>query len=149
MTGGTPTPSTVGERIRRYRQEKATSLSRLARDAGVSKSYLWRLENPPENEPAQRPSGKTLYAIAKALGVTMSDLLGEELILHREATVDPSLRRFAADDGLPQADVDMLASIEWRGDRPRTVERWRYIYQAIVMSRSLDDRAAAEDPGES
>lgn len=146
MTQGDTPPATVGARIRRYRDQKQTSLSQLARDAGVSKSYLWRLENPPDNEPGQRPSGKTLYAIAKALGVTMSDLLGEELILQRDNPIDPTLRTFADEQQLPEADVEMLASIQWRGDRPRTLERWRYIYQAIVMSRTLDERHVTEDP---
>lgn len=129
---------TVGSRIKRYRQEKQVSISRLARESGVSKGYLWSLENPPEDGQGQRPSGKTLYAIAKALGVTMSDLLGEKLILERDTTIDATLQEFADQEGLSQADVTMLASIQWRGDKPKSVQRWRYIYQAIVTSRSLD-----------
>jgi transcriptional regulator with XRE-family HTH domain len=130
---------TIGSRVQRYRKEKGISLSQLARDAKVSKSYIWSIENPPEGEHQQRPSGETLYAIAKALGVTMSDLLGRKLILERPHNVDPSLNEFAQREGLNQADVDMLASIQWRGDGPKTIERWEYIYRAIVMSRQLDD----------
>lgn len=130
---------TVGSRVRRYRNEKGVSLSQLARDAGVSKGYLWSLENPPDEEHHQRPSGETLYAIAEALGVTMSDLLGRKLIIQRSTDVDPSLAEFAKEEGLSQADVEMLASIQWRGEQPQTVERWKYIYRAIVMSRPLDD----------
>ena len=133
------TPDVAGDRIRRYREEKGMSLSQLARDAQVSKGYLWSLEHP-DGPHEQRPSGKTLYAIAKALGVTMSDLLGQRLVIEPSGEIDPSLAAFAEQDGLSQADVAMLASVQWRGDPPRTVDRWRYIYQAITTSRSLDDR---------
>jgi transcriptional regulator with XRE-family HTH domain len=136
---------TVGSRIRRYRKEKNISLSRLARDAGISKGYLWNLENPPEGDHHQRPSGETLYVIAKALGVTMSDLLGRKLMIERDATADPALEKFAEEDGLSQADVEMLASIQWRGDKPTSVDRWRYIYRSIVMSRSLDTESTEGD----
>jgi transcriptional regulator with XRE-family HTH domain len=130
----------IGARIKRYRLDKKMSLSQLAREANISKGYLWALENPPEGEHQQRPSGETLYAIASALGVAMSDLLGRRLIIQPDTGVDPSLEAFADQEGLSQADVTMLASIQWRGDPPRTSERWKYIYQAIVMSTSLDDK---------
>ena len=32
----------------------------------------------------------------------------------------------------------MLASIQFRGRRPETVERWRFIYQAIKGSEAID-----------
>jgi hypothetical protein len=32
----------------------------------------------------------------------------------------------------------MLAGIKWRGNAPKTKERWAYIYNAIRMSESLD-----------
>jgi transcriptional regulator with XRE-family HTH domain len=134
-----PGDETIGARIKRYRNDKNISLSQLARDADISKGYLWALENPPEGEHQQRPSGETLYAIASALGVAMSDLLGRKLIIQPDAEIEPSLTEFAEQEGLSQADVTMLASIQWRGDSPRTVERWKYIYQAIVMSKSIDD----------
>ncbi len=113
------------------------SLSQLANKSGVSKGYLWNLES---RSDGKRPSAETLYAIAKALGVTISDLLGRELLTTPPTEIDPSLEQFAKEDKLPQADVRMLASIQWRGDPPRTVERWRYIYQAIKLSRELDEQ---------
>lgn len=113
------------------------SLSQLAAKSGISKGYLWNLESRSDRK---RPSAETLYAIARALGVTMSDLLGRELLATTSsAEVDPSLREFAKQDKLPHADVRMLASIQWRGDPPKTPERWRYIYQAIKLSRELDE----------
>ena len=125
----------LGDRIRRYREDKGFSLSELAKRADVSKGYVWSLENEADHN---RPSAQTLYAIAKALGVTMSDLLGEKLIVEPDWNVPPSLRDFADEIGLLQADVQMLASIKFRGEKPKTRDRWRHIYEAIRMSASLD-----------
>src|SRR5205807_3580006 len=70
-------PSPIGRQIRKYREEMGLSLGELAEKTGLSKSYLWSLEN---ESTARRPSGNTLYEIAKTLGVTMSDLLERELL---------------------------------------------------------------------
>ena len=127
--------TSVGDRIRRFRQERGLNLSRLAEQAGVSKGYLWALENDPG---ARRPSAETLYAVAQALGVTMADLMGREVLTAPAAEIPDSLREFAEEQGLPEADVRMLASIQFRGEQPRTKERWRYIYTAITTSRAID-----------
>ena len=125
----------VGDQIRRFREERGLNLSQLAAEAGVSKGYLWSLEN---DQDARRPSADTLYAVAKALGVTMSDLMGRKLLPAATPQVPDSLREFADDEGLPQADLHMLASIQFRGEQPQTKERWRYIYTAIATSRAID-----------
>lgn len=125
----------IGARIRRYRDDAGLTLSALATKANVSKGYLHRLESDTGDV---RPSGKTLYALAEALGVTMSDLLGRRLLAPAQPEVPTTLREFADEEGLPEADVLMLASIEFRGEAPRTKERWRYIYNAIETSRGLD-----------
>ncbi|MFG2056139.1 helix-turn-helix domain-containing protein [Micromonospora sp. NPDC048930] len=125
----------VGGRIRRYRQDRALSLSQLAEQAGVSKGYLSTLENDPQ---ARRPSAETLYTIARALGVTMSDLLGRKLLPAAATEIPTSLREFAEEEKLPEADVRMLSAIQFRGEPPRTKERWRYIYTAIRTSEAID-----------
>lgn len=128
-------PDGIGTRIKTFREQRQLSLSRLAEQAGVSKGYLWSLENKPD---PRRPSADTLYAIASALGVTMADLMGRRLLSAIDVEVPPSLREFAEEAGLPEADVQMLATIQFRGDRPQTRERWRYIYTAIRTSSDLD-----------
>jgi transcriptional regulator with XRE-family HTH domain len=125
----------IGARIRRFREDAGLTLSALATKANVSKGYLHRLESDVGDV---RPSGKTLYALAEALGVTMSDLLGRKLLAPARPEVPMALREFADEEDLPEADVLMLASIEFRGEAPRTKERWRYIYNAIETSRGLD-----------
>jgi transcriptional regulator with XRE-family HTH domain len=130
-----PAPTGMGDHIRRFREERGLSLSQLAAEAGVSKGYVWNLEN---TQDARRPSADTLYAIAKALGVTMSDLMGRKLLPAAAPQVPDSLREYAVEEGLPEADLYMLASIQFRGEQPCTKERWRYIYTAITTSRAID-----------
>ena len=129
------TDESIGDRIRKYRSEAGLSLSQLATSAGVSKGYIWSLEN----EPHKRPSAETLYAIAKVLGVTISALLGRRLLTRQPTDIPDSLREFAEEKRLPESDVRMLAGIEFRGVRPQTRERWEHIYNAIRMSKTLDE----------
>jgi transcriptional regulator with XRE-family HTH domain len=65
-----------GNRLRRLRQAKKLTMEQLAEAVGVSKSYIWALENNPEQR-TQRTSATVMNSLAKALGVTLQDLLGE------------------------------------------------------------------------
>lgn len=123
----------VGKRIRQRREEAGLSLSALAEEAGVSKGYLWSLE---KGNTDARPSGKTLYRIASALGTTMSDLLGHELLVDtpRETKIPASLRKFAATEGLSDTDVRMLAAVNFRGRQPDDREGWSLVWSAIRAS---------------
>lgn len=135
--GNEPTSRvSVGDRIRRFREERGLNLSQLAEHAGVSKGYLWALENDPG---ARRPSAETLYAVAQTLGVTMADLMGRAVLAVPTGDIPDGLCEFAEEAGLPEADVQMLASIQFRGEQPRTKERWRYIYTAISTSAAIDE----------
>lgn len=58
----------LGEKIRSYRTKRALTLDALAQQAGLSKSYLWELEN----RESQRPSAEKLQGIADVLGVDVS-----------------------------------------------------------------------------
>ena len=118
------------------------SLSQLAELSGISKSYLWNLENKPHDK---RPSGETLYAIAKALGTTMSELLGRQLLNEPTEEIDETLRAFADGENLPAADIKMLASIQWRGGPPRSRDRWKFVYDALKMSQGLDTEQDKRD----
>lgn len=130
-------PSEFGARLRKYREECGLSLSALAERTGLSKGYLSSLEN---NHEPRRPSAEVLYDLANELGVTMSDLMGRQLLASAAPTVPDSLQEFAEQDGLNQADIAMLASIQFRGEQPRTSDRWRYIYQSIRNSAGMDSR---------
>jgi len=127
---------TVGDRIKRYRTDKGWNLTQLATETGLSKSYLSELEA--ITDATKRPSGQTLYGIATALGVTIADLLGEPVATETSTERPASLLKFARDRQLPEADVEMLASIRFRGETPETPERWGYIYDSIRNSRAMD-----------
>lgn len=124
----------VGGQIRRRREEAGLSLTKLAELAGVSKGYLWSLENADQAEIKRRPSGQTLYRIAETLGVTMSDLLGRQLLVEQPRQIPPELEEFAREAELPQTDVEMLAAINFRGEQPRDKESWAFVYRAIRSS---------------
>lgn len=65
-----------GSRLRRLRQDQKLTMEQLAESVGVSKSYIWALENNPEKR-TQRTSATVMNSLAKALGVTLQDLMGE------------------------------------------------------------------------
>jgi DNA-binding XRE family transcriptional regulator len=52
------------------------TMEQLAEAVGVSKSYIWALENNPEQR-VQRTSATVMNNLAKALGVNLLDLMGE------------------------------------------------------------------------
>ena len=128
------TATDIGQRVRRFREERGLTLSGLAATAELSKSYVSAIEH----GETPRPSGETLYAIAAALGVTMSDLLGRRLLSEAEPARPPSLEEFATEHHLPEADIRMLASIRFRGGQPKTKERWAHIYSAIRQTEWMD-----------
>lgn len=135
----------IGQRMRGFRKDRGMTLSDLATSAGVSKSHLSVIEN----GSGARPGAAILHKLAVALGVTLADVLGRDVRAQSPADIPSSLLEFAKAQRLPQADVDMLASIVFRGEQPRTAERWAFIYTAITTSASLDpdvrDRASTDE----
>jgi transcriptional regulator with XRE-family HTH domain len=127
----------IGRRIKHFREEKGISSAELASRAKISRSYLSELENGKGEH--KRPSADVMYKIGNALGISMSDLLGRPLITGPRTKPSPSLERFAEENGITQSDVEMLASIRFRGDAPQTQERWAFIYNAIKASRTFDE----------
>lgn len=125
----------LGTRIRGYREDKELTQTALAAAAHLSKTYLSELES----GAGRRPSGDVLLRIADALGVTIADLLGRGIAPATSTRLPEGLADFAEQRGLPEADIIMLASIRFRGEPPRTARRWQHIYDAIRMSRTLDD----------
>jgi transcriptional regulator with XRE-family HTH domain len=134
-----PPEETVGARIKRFREEKGLTASELAAKAKIAKSYLSTLENGDAH--SRRPSGETMYRLAEALGVAMSDLLGRPILRAAGSERPESLIRFAQQNDLPERDVEMLASIQFRGDQPQTAKRWEFIYEAIRNSKRMDSKS--------
>jgi transcriptional regulator with XRE-family HTH domain len=123
----------LSDQIRKRRVAQDLSLAELARRAKVSKGYLHQLENSADGP---RPSADILYRIAFALGTSVGELLEKQLPRGTEELTDISkeLREFAVSEGLADDEVKMLARIEYRGQRPRTVDDWRFLYESIKRS---------------
>lgn len=62
----------IGKNIRKLRKAAGHSLDAFAKQTGLSKGYLSKLENSDKSPPVS-----TLIVIAEALGVSLSDLFGD------------------------------------------------------------------------
>lgn len=125
---------TIGDRIRQRRGELNISGAELARRAEVTKGYVSQIEN----GQVPRPSAEVLYRLANALGTTIADLLGKEVVPER-TELSESLRQFVEQENLPSEDIEMLASIKFRGRQPRTVKEWGILYWTIRQTSAEDD----------
>lgn len=66
-------PQSVGERLRFVRGQRGLSLEALAERAGVSKSFLWEVENDKSGI-----SGERLLSVANVLGASLDYLMRGE-----------------------------------------------------------------------
>jgi transcriptional regulator with XRE-family HTH domain len=126
----------LGHRIRFLRQGKDWSLADLAKESGVSKAYLSDLEN----GSAGKPNIQYIYSISVALGITLNELLDESSgktesgkSKRKEAELPSGLRELQRELELSDGDVEMLAQINFRGNRPRDKEGWRFLVEALNM----------------
>ena len=117
----------LGERVRRRRKSLSLTAKDLAESAGVSPSYISQLEHGKQD----RPSLEVLGALAAALGISTSELLGEALTVIPPPDTPPALASLAEELGLDATTTSMLASINLAGNRPATREGWLLIWLAI------------------
>lgn len=126
----------LGHRIRFLRQGKAWSLADLADRSGVSKAYISDLEN----ASAGKPNVQYVFSIAKALDTTLDGLLHESaperhLSYQRERgrQLPPGLIDLQQELKLTDEDIETLATVNFRGQRPKDKEGWRFLLQTIQM----------------
>ena len=67
--------ATLGEKLKAKRTQAGKSLDALAKDAGLSKSYLWELEN----RESPKPSLDKLQAIASALNIDVAFFMDDSI----------------------------------------------------------------------
>lgn len=79
----------LGDKLRELRKEKKLTLEKLADLAGLSKSYLWELEN----RESQRPSAEKLTALADVLGVSTAYFFEEDVRAPEEKHLDEAFFR--------------------------------------------------------
>ena len=123
------TNDSLGSRLRDARTAQSLSLTEVAARAGISKAYLSQLEH----GASTTPSHEVLRRLATALGASIADLTGaSETWQPGEANKLPaSLRAFARSAKIPEADVEMLAGIHYRGKQPGEPDDWAHIYETI------------------
>ncbi len=123
----------LASRLREAREAAGLTLEELAEKAEVSKTYLWELEKDEAGE--KKPSADVLLRVANALSVTLADILGLPTVRVKEkkAVISRSLLEFkermdSLGKSLSDEDVQDLASMSFRGGRPRTVDAWHELY---------------------
>jgi transcriptional regulator with XRE-family HTH domain len=129
----------VGAIVRLLREGRGWSLQRLAGGAHISKQHLWDIERG-----AARPHELTIKQLARALGVRVSDLMGETTLDESTRPIAPSLRAFAAQRGLGAAQIEALAGLNYRGRAPQTVAEWALIWRLL---RAVLGDENGEGPG--
>jgi transcriptional regulator with XRE-family HTH domain len=145
----------LGARIGQLRGLQGLSLGALAEAAGgMAKSYLAKIER----GEVDNPGLKTLSAIARALDVTVADLLdpagstprgsaGDALLAEDvkyeqiTANLPPGLAEYLEDQKnnsrpVPPEIVKALALVQFRGKRPEKADDWRFLHDAMMRSIS-------------
>lgn len=127
----------LGAKIRFYRQGKGWSLADLAEKSGISKAYISDLEN----GAAGKPNIQYVFSIAVALDVTLNDLLKDATTKEQRAKrrrspeeLPPGLAELQGELQLSDDDIETLAQVNFRGNRPKDLEGWRFVLQAIRMA---------------
>ena len=137
---------TLGKRIKRFRLEAGLTLPDLADKSQITKWYIWQLEE----GKTQNPSLEILSRIAAALDKTIAEITRGEAIIKpvkgKAIEIPPSLAEFIeeqkqSDEPLTDADVEMLARVQYRGNRPSTKQDWLTLYSVI---RSVSKRSRAK-----
>ena len=135
----------IGGNVKKYRELRGFSLSELAEKAGVSKAFLWEIEQ----GNSKRPGAEILFKIATGLNVTLADLMGKKPPEANRDGVEPKinegLRKFMEDrkrqgNPLHHEEIKSLSYVQFRGGRPQTKEQWELVYVALKQStRNADD----------
>jgi transcriptional regulator with XRE-family HTH domain len=128
----------LGENIRYLRQGKNLSLADLSKKSGVSKPYISDLEN----GLGGRPNVQYLYRIATTLDTTIDGLINLSLKPSQRRAIPsiskeplpPGLEEFAKKEQLEPEQIEMLARLNFRGNRPKDADAWKLIYDTIKMA---------------
>ena len=129
----------VGGRIRTLRGERQMTLPALAEKANVSKGLLSKLEN--DEDP--NPSIKTLGVIAKALDVTLSEILESGKIQAKRLIPDKPpawlsvLSNTLTNEG-KQPDEDILQALyvlqSRKGGAQKDPTAWVHMYKSLELN---------------
>jgi len=144
----------IGQEIRRLRKWRNMTLEALAGQAGITKGYLSKIEN--GNAALDRRS--TMKAIADALRVSMSDLVGDQFLIERS---DGDVLGSIPDIRLALLSTDLLSGPPVPAHRPmeallsetQQLAEWRQLCKDAEVGRALpgllSDLHAAAAEGQS
>lgn len=79
----------LGDKLRELRKKQGLTIEELGKRAGLSKSYVWELEN----RESQRPSAEKLTALADQLGVSASYFIEDDVREPEERHMDEAFYR--------------------------------------------------------
>jgi transcriptional regulator with XRE-family HTH domain len=79
----------LGEKLHKLRKDNSFTLDTLAEKSGLSKSYLWELEN----RESQRPSAEKLTALANVFGVSPTFFIEDDVRTPQERHRDEGFYR--------------------------------------------------------
>lgn len=132
----------LAEQIRKARENAGMTLDQLARAAGISKTYVWELEQ--DAEGTKKPSAELLLKIANALSITLADLMELPSVRadNRTIEISESLREFVErmrklKVKLTETEIRDLATTRFRGGQPKTADDWHDLYR--VLNRTVTD----------
>jgi len=135
-TFGTGVSMSLAKNIRKERNKTGLTLDELAEKAGLSKTYLWELEQ--DEAGVKRPSADVVLKIADALSVTIADLMGLPTVKVQKESVNIPKSLFDFRDQqavmgnkLSDKDLRELAGMSFRGGQPRAPEDWFAVYLAF------------------
>ena len=128
--------SVIGRRIRELRLARGWSRAELAERAGISRAYVWDLENE-----ARVPGAKLLSNLAEAFGVQVPYLLGQTDDPYGEPDLPPDIRQIW--ETLKQRpDLQLLVSTA----RPLSREQVQMICSLIAEIRKpTNDQDPSKD----
>jgi len=125
----------LGRRIREARARNGWSLAEVSSRSGLSRAYI----NSLERGMGRRPGADVMRRLEDALGVL------REPPDYAKADVPPGLQALANERRLPSSEVRVLAELRVRGLQPESAARWRFIYDALVASESMETVSSDED----
>lgn len=79
----------LGQKLKELRTKKRLTLDQLADQSGLSKSYIWELEN----RESQRPSAEKLASLADVLGVSINYFLEDDVRSPEDRHLDEAFFR--------------------------------------------------------
>lgn len=121
-----------GSRLKEIRESRMLSTSKLSKQSGLSQSFIWRIESG-----EKQPTLGTLRKLSQGLGMSLGELLGEELLSEPESSkinrIISNMRRLPAEQ-LDALDLftATLTNGHAAGEHPLTL-------QSINLNHSKQD----------